>query len=177
VYVHEKLDQIVETVKAARSMPMSASCIVNRAELLAALEDLRAALPPELDRAQQLLDERDDIVAQATLKAERIVEAAKERRDRLVDEHEVTMAAETRAAEILTDVREESGRVRTEADDYIDGKLANFEVLLQKTLQQVERGRDALRGRSALTPLFAEDEQQGQQQGQQPAELPEQTAL
>lgn len=43
--VQNKLDEIVASVSGARSMPMSASCVVNRADLLAMLEEVRAALP------------------------------------------------------------------------------------------------------------------------------------
>lgn len=53
--VQKKLDEIVEAVGSARSMPMSASCVVNRAELLAMLEEVRQALPGSLAQAQELL--------------------------------------------------------------------------------------------------------------------------
>ncbi|MDX6222340.1 MAG: hypothetical protein QOD91_1394, partial [Frankiales bacterium] len=43
--------------------------------------------------------------------------------------------------------REEAAGMRREVDDYVDTKLANFEVVLTRTLGAVERGRDKLRGR------------------------------
>ena len=49
--VHEKLDELVAQVESARSMPMSASCIVNRGEMLALLDEVRALLPEELAHA------------------------------------------------------------------------------------------------------------------------------
>jgi hypothetical protein len=55
VDVQEKLDEITSLVEQARAMPMSASCIVNRPELLTLLEELRALLPEEIDLAEQLL--------------------------------------------------------------------------------------------------------------------------
>src|SRR5262249_48752389 len=59
VDVHEKLDEITSLVEQARAMPMSASCIVNRPELLTLLEELRALLPQEIDLAEQLLAGRE----------------------------------------------------------------------------------------------------------------------
>lgn len=71
VDVQMKLDEIVAAVEAARSMPMSASCVVNRAELLAMLEDVRAALPDSLSQAQQLLGGREQMVEEARAEAYR----------------------------------------------------------------------------------------------------------
>ena len=47
--------------------------------------------------------------------------------------------------------------VRFVADIYIDGKLANFEIVLNKTLSVVERGRDKIRG-DALDDFSGRDE-------------------
>ena len=35
--------------------------------------------------------------------------------------------------------------MRQETDDFIDAKLASFEITLQKTLQTVDRGRERIR--------------------------------
>ena len=48
--------------------------------------------------------------------------------------------------------------MRREVDDYVDGKLANFEVVLQKTLSAVDRGRSKLKGRSDLDALASAPE-------------------
>jgi hypothetical protein len=61
VDVHEKLDELSRLVEDARSMPMSASCIVNRAELLGLLEEMRELLPEEFRHAQLLLDDREAV--------------------------------------------------------------------------------------------------------------------
>jgi hypothetical protein len=43
-------------------------------------------------------------------------------------------------------------KLRVEAEDYIDQKLAAFEILLNKTLGTVAKGREQLRGqRTSLT--------------------------
>ena len=55
--VHDKLDELISTVENARAMPMSASCIVNRGEVLGLLEEVRGLLPEEFRHAQMLLAE------------------------------------------------------------------------------------------------------------------------
>ncbi|WP_053707881.1 ATP synthase F0 subunit B [Streptomyces sp. NRRL B-3648] len=144
--VQKKLDEIVSTVSGARSMPMSASCVVNRAELLAMLEELRQALPGSLAQAQELIGGREQMVEQARLEAERIIENAHAERGSLISDTEIARRSQAEADRILSEARQEAEEIRAEADDYVDSKLANFEVVLTKTLGSVGRGREKLLG-------------------------------
>jgi len=148
VDVHEKLDELSSLVEEARSMPMSASCIVNRAELLGLLEELRELLPEEFRHAQLLLDDREAVVEEGRREAQKLIAEAEVQRDLLTSETAVLAAAEIRAEEIRLAAVEEAQTMRAEVDDYVDSKLANFEVVLDKTMAAVHRGRDKLRGRT-----------------------------
>ncbi|MFJ9807063.1 ATP synthase F0 subunit B [Streptomyces sp. NPDC101158] len=145
--VQNKLDEIVATVRNARSMPMSASCVVNRAELLSLLEEVRQALPGSLAQAQELLGGRELMVEQARQEAERIIEAAHAERGSIVSDSQVARQSHDEAERILSEARREAEEIRAEADDYVDSKLANFEVVLNKTIASVDRGREKLLGR------------------------------
>ncbi|MFH8975360.1 cell division initiation protein [Streptomyces sp. NPDC017890] len=144
--VQKKLDEITAMVSGARAMPMSASCVVNRAELLSMLEELRAELPGSLAQAQELIGDREQMVAQARQEADRIIEGAHAERGSLISDTEVARRSQAEADRILTEARQEAEEVRAEADDYVDSKLANFEVVLTKTLGSVGRGREKLLG-------------------------------
>ncbi|MFB7933522.1 ATP synthase F0 subunit B [Streptomyces sp. NPDC056039] len=144
--VQKKLDEIVSAVSGARSMPMSASCVVNRAELLSLLEEVRAALPDSLAQAQELIGGREQMVEHARQEAERIIGQAHAERGSLISDTEVARRSQAEADRILTEARQEAEEVRAEADDYVDSKLANFEVVLTKTLGSVGRGREKLLG-------------------------------
>ncbi|MGW3122586.1 cell division initiation protein [Streptomyces sp. NPDC001107] len=144
--VQKKLDEIVAAVSGARSMPMSASCVVNRAELLSMLEELREALPGSLAQAQELIGDREQMVEQARQEADRIIGQAHAERGSLISDTEVARRSQAEADRILAEARQEAEEVRAEADDYVDSKLANFEVVLTKTLGSVGRGREKLLG-------------------------------
>ncbi|MFF3848382.1 cell division initiation protein [Streptomyces sp. NPDC002328] len=144
--VQKKLDEIVTAVSSARSMPMSASCVVNRADLLALLEEVRAALPDSLAQAQELIGGREQMVEQARREAERIIETAHAERGSLVSDTEIARRSQAEADRILAEARKDAEDIRAEADDYVDSKLANFEVVLTKTLGSVGRGREKLLG-------------------------------
>ncbi|MCM1976728.1 MULTISPECIES: ATP synthase F0 subunit B [Streptomyces] len=144
--VQKKLDEIVAAVSSARSMPMSASCVVNRAELLSMLEEVRQALPGSLAQAQELIGDREQMVEQARQEAERIIQGAHAERGSLISDTEVARRSQAEADRILAEARKEAEEIRAEADDYVDSKLANFEVVLTKTLGSVGRGREKLLG-------------------------------
>jgi vacuolar-type H+-ATPase subunit H len=155
VDVQQKLDEIATTVENARSMPMSASIVVNKAELIALLAELRDALPTELAQAQQTVQQGDQVVEGARREAERIVQEAQGERARLISGTEIGMHAQAEADRLLAGARAESEEERREADDYVDSKLANFEVVLTKTLGAIGRGRAKLRAGGA--PVEGED--------------------
>ncbi|MFD4574064.1 ATP synthase F0 subunit B [Streptomyces sp. NPDC058417] len=144
--VQKKLDEIVTAVSSARSMPMSASCVVNRADLLALLEEVRAALPDSLAQAQELIGGREQMVEQARQEADRIISTAHVERGSLISDTEIARRSQAEADRILAEARKDAEEVRAEADDYVDSKLANFEVVLTKTLGSVGRGREKLLG-------------------------------
>jgi hypothetical protein len=139
--VHSKLAEIVSMVEGARAMPMSASCVVNRSELLEHLADLEALLPDTITKAQEVLGDKDSVVEEGRREAAKIIADAKEERRRLVEATEVHQEATAEAA------------MRVEVEDYVDAKLANFEIVLNKTLAAVERGREKLSGRHELERL------------------------
>ncbi|MFD7067188.1 ATP synthase F0 subunit B [Streptomyces sp. NPDC059913] len=145
--VQKKLDEIVEVVGSARSMPMSASCVVNRADLLAMLEEVREALPGSLAHAQELIGGQEQLAERARQEAERIIESARAERTSLIAGTEIARQSQSEADRILEEARREAAEVKAEADEYVDSKLANFEVVLTKTIGSVDRGREKLLGR------------------------------
>ncbi|MFZ5848720.1 MAG: hypothetical protein ACOYX5_15195 [Actinomycetota bacterium] len=155
--VRVKLAEIRQAIEQARSMPMSASAVVNRAELLDLLRELETELDRALESARKIERDRDDVIADGRREAEHILADARNERDRLVSDTEVFRLANVRAEELLADARAEADGLRKETDDYVDGKLANFEITLERTMEAVKRGRERLAGRSALDSL-TEDE-------------------
>ena len=153
VDIQAKLDVLTETVETARSMPMSASCIINRTDMLTLLDEIREMMPAELREAQFVIKDRDEVIHEGQIRSERIVNDALAERDRIVAETEVVRQSEREADRIIDDANEQARRMQMEVDDYVDAKLANFEVVLHKVLTAVERGRDKLRGRQELDAL------------------------
>ncbi len=159
--VEAKLHQLERLVGEAKAVPLSASVMVNRAELEGLLADLRDAIPDELTQARWVIKERDEILERAQADADQVLLEGRAERDRLVSEREVVRAADVEAEALMGQAREHARQIRLEAEDYVDAKLANFEVVLNKTLTAVERGRAKLRGASSADELAVDDDELG----------------
>lgn len=156
--VDDAIGELERLLSTSRPVPLSSSIMVNRADVEAVLERLREGLPEELRQARWIIKERDDVIEQARTDAQQILDDAREERDRMLAETEVVKAANREAERIVAEAREEAKVLRLEAEDYVDGKLANFEIALHKTLKTVEKGRERLRGRLASDELTGEEE-------------------
>jgi F0F1-type ATP synthase membrane subunit b/b' len=142
--VAEMLAELRSMVAEARAMPMSASCILNRAELLDRIAALAEAVPGRITDAEAVLAKRDAVVAEGRAEAERIVAEATGERERLLAASPAGAEALAWAEKLRSTVTAETQTLRRETDEYVDAKLANFEVVLEKSLDAVRVGVERL---------------------------------
>ncbi|HVM35759.1 MAG TPA: hypothetical protein VM784_10480 [Actinomycetota bacterium] len=142
----ERIDELQVLIEEAKTVPLSSSVVINRDEFLELLAQIKEEVPDEIRQARWMSRDRDELLARARKEAERIVAEAREQRDRLLSRTEIVHAAEREAERIVDDAKERSAKMRAESEDYIDQKLAAFEILLNKTLGTVAKGRNQLRG-------------------------------
>ena len=140
------LRQAIELVDAARPMPLSASSMINKDEVLALLHEAVAGLPEELRAARWLLKERDDFLAKVQTEGDQIVGRARARAEQMVQRAEVVKAADERARQLVADAEDRARRLRLETEDWCDQKLGGMEVVLERTLRTVASGRARLQG-------------------------------
>lgn len=141
------LDDLEEMIRSARSVPLSTSAVIPREDAISLIERIKANLPKETEQAKGVLAERDQVLAEARQEARDLVEAAREERTRLLANTDMVKAAKAEAARMLAGAEAETQEMRRQCDDYMDSKLAKFEIYLNRTLKTVSRGRDQLRQR------------------------------
>ncbi len=147
------LRRAVDMVQGAKAMPLSASVLVGREELVGLLEAALQRLPDELRQARWLLRERDDFLAEEGREADALMEEVRTQAERMVSRTEIVRQANHVAQRILDDANEEARRMRHEAEDYCDQKLAGMEIVLDRIMRTVRSGRDKL---AATTPAAPE---------------------
>ena len=139
------LRRVIEIVNNAKPMPLSTTVRVEKDEVRELLEDALARFPEELRRARWMLKERDEFLAKVQRDADEILEAARVRAERMVQRTDIVRAANQLARKTVEEAREDARRLRHEADDYCDQKLAAFEIVLERTTKTVQAGREKLR--------------------------------
>ena len=142
----EKLTSAITMVEEARGVPLSASCVVHRGEILEILDGARVSLPSDLDQAIEIISARERILEEARTSAEHLIATAREDVSRMVEQTAIVQAARDEAQRILDDARAVADEERAEVESYIDGRLATLEVILNKTMEAVARGRERLEG-------------------------------
>lgn len=154
-----RLTHLDEMVREAKAMPLSSSVLVNRDEVLDLIAEMQEALPDEIKQARWIVKDREDLLAKAKADAEVIVEQARDEQLKMARQEAVVARAAEEAEHALAEANEQARSMRREAEEYVDAKLAQFEIALRriledsqsssralaKTLDQVEVGREKLR--------------------------------
>ena len=156
----DKLNTAIAFIEEARGVPLSASCVVHRGEMLEILESARDLLPANLSEAEKVLARRDRIIEEGQSSAEAMIATAREDVARMVEQTSIVQAARDESKRILDEARDLSVQEREEVEAYIDGRLATLEVILNKTLEAVARCRERLEGandKDVLSQLNADD--------------------
>jgi len=138
--------RVLELVSGARPMPLSASVMINRDEVVELLEEALDRMPDELRAARWLLKEREEFLAKVRREGDDILDQARARAERMVQRTEVVKAAEARARQVVDKADDQARRMRLECEDFCDQKLASFEIVLERTMKVVAAGRAKLQG-------------------------------
>ena len=138
------LERLESHVIAARSVPFSDNCMVDREEMLVLITMIRDELPGELKQAKWLLDQNRQLIAEARKEAENIMRDAEVRMSRMIDEHEITQKARMQAADMLEKANQAALKIRAGSMDYARKRLNEIEDQLASMLATVQRNKKEL---------------------------------
>jgi hypothetical protein len=145
------IEQILKEITDARSVPLSRDgALVNRQEMITLLNELKKKLPQDILQANQILSQKEAIIEEGRIAGQNVIEQARGEANRLISQTEIVESATQRANEILQQLDDELLKMRSETDQYIDARLANFEITLNRTLLAVRRGREKITGNSSF---------------------------
>ncbi len=134
------VDRLEELLNQSRPLWFTHNVIVDEDRMLDIIDQMRVAIPDEVKKAQQLLAQRDRILAQAQEEANRKLAIAREKSDQLVERDAIVQAAQARADQVLEKGQTAAAQTKTDADDYVLSTLARLEIELDRYLNQVRNG-------------------------------------
>lgn len=148
------VDRLEELFNESRPIWFTHSVIVDEDRMLDLIDQMRITIPEEIKKSQQLLAQRDRVLAQAQEEANRTIALAREKSDKLVEKDPTTLAAQAKAEQIIAQARLESDQTRRDADEYVVQTLTALQVEMEKSLNQVKNGIIALQAeKSKSIPL------------------------
>src|SRR5512133_2239188 len=134
------IDRLEELFNESKNVPFTKNVMVDEDRMLDIIDQMRIAIPEEVKKAQQLLGQRDRVLAQAQEEANRTLELARQKADQMVAKDMIVVEAQRRADQILSQARSEGENVRADADDYVMESLHQLEAELERNLNQVRNG-------------------------------------
>jgi cell division septum initiation protein DivIVA len=134
------IDRLEELFNESKAVPLTRNVMVDEDRMLDIIDQMRIAIPEEVKKAQQLLSQRDRVLAQAQEEANRTLELARQKSDDLVTKDTVAQEARQRADQIIAQARVEAENIRADADDYSMNSLMQLEAELERITNQVANG-------------------------------------
>ena len=143
--LYELLDQLQATIEQAKGVPFSDNCLVDRADALYWIKQIRASFPSEVQQAKWIVDQQRQVVASARQKAESILRESEQRQAIMVDEHQVTLLAKEQSQQILAQTNQQSEEIYARSIDYARKRLTELENELTDLLVRIQKDKKELK--------------------------------
>jgi len=155
--IEDNLRHLEEIIVHAKQMPLSSSALVQREEVLAIIQDALNNLPEEIRQARWALRDREELMAVEQQKAEQLMDQVRAEAARMVDKTEIVRQSRIQADKIIADAQAAARKMINESDDFIDGKLGGFEIVLDRLLRTVQSGRERMASQGMPLSLAGEE--------------------
>ncbi len=153
------VDRLEELINSSQSIPFTRNVIIDEDRVLDLIDQMRVAIPDEVKKSQQVLAQKDRVIAQAKEEANRTLNLAKEKSEKIIDRDSIVQDARKKAKQIEAEAELRAKSTQADADEYVAETLTNLEIALERVLNQVRNG------------IFILEEEQQKQQFNPPPEL------
>jgi vacuolar-type H+-ATPase subunit H len=151
------VDRLEALVNDGWRVPFTVRTVINEDAFFEIVDQMRVSIPQELRHAEEVMEQRDSVLAAARTEGEKIVEEAQRHSERLLDEHDTVVAARAEAERIWAQAHLDADEIRGGADDYAMGVLSELESRLSSLLRTTSNGLSALKRRQSAPVEELED--------------------
>lgn len=143
--IFDVIDQLEDILEGSFTVPIVRKSLVDKAEIMELLGDLRLRLPEDLKQAKWVKEERTRIITEAHQEAANIIKETEEQTKQMVNEHEITQKAYEQANEIIEAAQKNAREIRLGARQYVENILSSLESRLTSQIEEIHAGREELR--------------------------------
>jgi cell division septum initiation protein DivIVA len=134
------IDRLEELFNDAKAVPFTHNVVVDEDRMLELIDQMRIAIPEEVKKAQQVMAQRDRVMAQAQEEANRTLQLARDKSEQMVQKDMIVQEAQRRADQIVAQARGEAEGTRVDADNYVIDTLMQLQDQISKMSSQVSNG-------------------------------------
>jgi hypothetical protein len=134
------IDRLEELFNDAKALPFTHNVVVDEDRMLELIDQMRIAIPEEVKKAQQVMAQRDRVMAQAQEEANRTLQIARDKADQMIQKDMIVGEAQRRADQIVGQARAEAEATRVDADNYVVDTLMQLQDQIAKLSNQVSNG-------------------------------------
>ena len=146
------VDRLEELFNNSRPIPLSRSVVVDENAFMDIIDQMRISIPEDIKKSQQIIAQKDRILAQAQEEANRTLALAREKSEKMIEKSEVFLAAQAKAEQITEQARREAAQTQRDADRYVVETLTKLEAEMNRILAQVRNGIKTLQAEVQNTP-------------------------
>jgi len=143
------VDRLEELFNESRPIPLTHNVIINEDRILDIIDQMRVTIPDEMKKAQQVLTQRDRVLAQSQEEANRTLALARDKSEKMIERDALAQAAKVQADEIISKALSDAEKSRRDADKYVIDTLMRIEYELERMLNQAQNGILALQSIAA----------------------------
>lgn len=151
------VDRLEELFNESKTIPLTHKVMVDEERMLDLIDQMRLALPEEIKRSQQIINQKERILAQANEEARRTIDLAKEQAEKLVQRDEIVQKAEMMGENIIQRAKDDTIHIKREADEYAVNSLEHLEIEIGKILMQIRKGVQVLKKDSIIAPSAGQE--------------------
>ncbi|NLW71495.1 MAG: ATP synthase F0 subunit B [Chloroflexi bacterium] len=134
------VDRLEELFNNSKPIPLTHSVVVDENAFMDIIDQMRISIPDDIKKSQQVLAQKDRILAQAQEEANRTVAMAREKSEKMVEKSDIYQSAQAKVDQIADQAQKEAAQTKLDADRYVMETLTKLESELNRILSQVQNG-------------------------------------
>lgn len=144
--IEDLIDSLEDLIHNAVRVPFGKKSMIDVDKVAEIVSDIRIALPTEIKQAQNVVQDKNNIISEAKREAEMIVRKAEQRREELIESSDIMKEARRRSTEIISQAQNRSTDLRVSTNEFADKMLSRIENLLSGDINNIRVLRANING-------------------------------
>ena len=134
------VDRLEELFNNSKPIPLTHNVMVDENAFMDIIDQMRISITDDIKKAQQIMAQKDRIMAQAQEEANSTVTIAREKSEKMVEKSDVYQAAQAKIDLLAEEALKNASQLQVDADRYVVETLQKLQSELDKVSNQVQNG-------------------------------------